>query len=69
MSVCSAGRVLLLSPPISRISLKSRVQVSEVSAGGGGGRNCAALDITQVVKPLTVNETRQHGRHVHARLS
>src|SRR5436190_8937438 len=57
MSVCSAERVLLLSPPISRISLKSRVQVSELSAGGGAGRNCAALDITHVVKPLTVDES------------
>jgi hypothetical protein len=36
--------------------LKSRVQRSEVKSGGAAGRNCAALDITQGVKPLTVDD-------------
>src|SRR6187431_1123416 len=45
--VCSALRSVLPAPPISRSSLKSRVQVADVSEGGGAGRNCAGLDMTQ----------------------
>src|SRR5688500_18396377 len=45
--VCAAVRVLLAMPPTSRIPLKSRVQVSESSAGGAGGRNCLGPLITQ----------------------
>ncbi len=43
--VCSAERLVLALLPISRISFKSLVQVSDVSAGGGAARNCDALVI------------------------
>src|SRR5690242_13039359 len=47
--VCSALRLLLLRLPSSRISLRSFVQTSEVSAGGAAGRNCEAAFITHGV--------------------
>src|SRR5262245_829682 len=54
MSVCSAVRLVLLSPPSSPLSFTSLVQVSESRAGGGGGRNCDALVMIQGVVALTL---------------
>jgi hypothetical protein len=57
MVVCSALRLVLLMLPNSRISLRSLVQTSEVSAGGGAGRNCEASRITQGVIFAAVDST------------
>src|SRR5215203_3338568 len=47
MSVCSAVRRVLLLLPTALTSLKSRAHASPFSAGGGPGRNCEALAISQ----------------------
>src|SRR5689334_2996775 len=57
-SVWLGVRTVLVSAPTSRISLRSRVQVSEVSDGGGPGRNSAPLAMTHglhapIVDPAT----------------
>src|SRR5262245_42303100 len=57
ISVCSALRVVLAAPATSRISLRSRVQVSEVRAGGGGARNCDGVLITHGVTAPSVELT------------
>jgi len=57
--VCSAVRLLLLRLPISRISFKSLVHVSELSAGGGPGRNCEPVPITHGVSRRTGGFDRQ----------
>src|SRR5689334_4314450 len=53
-SVWVGVRTVLLRAPTSRISLKSRVQASDVSDGGGPGRNSALLAMTQGLQSPTV---------------
>ena len=55
--VCSAVRRVLFNAPSSRISLRSLVQVSEVRAGGGAGRNCEPAVMLQGVMAPAVEKT------------